>query len=103
MDFMTAPVSEVLYKTPAEIEAWLLLKRAKPLDQRFLRWLVLDALFVRQHGLCARCSSPLGRLVDMDVDHVVPRSKGGGDELSNLQLLGTGCHRRKTGEDLSNG
>lgn len=93
-------INEVLYKTPSEIEAWLRLNRGKRLTQHFLRWLVLDALFVSQQGLCTRCGQELGRLTDFDVDHKVPRCKGGLDHLTNLQLLCTGCHRIKTGEDL---
>jgi 5-methylcytosine-specific restriction protein A len=36
-----------------------------------------------------------------DVDHIVPRSKGGTDVSSNLQALCGPCHRTKTGREGS--
>ena len=31
----------------------------------------------------------------MEVDHVLPKAKGGTDQPSNLQLLCSGCNRSK--------
>ena len=31
----------------------------------------------------------------MDVDHILPRSRGGTDRRDNLQLLYSGCNRSK--------
>jgi 5-methylcytosine-specific restriction endonuclease McrA len=42
-------------------------------------------------GECQRCGSPASH-----VDHVIPKHKGGTDELSNLQALCSGCHTFKT-------
>lgn len=36
----------------------------------------------------------------MEVDHTIPRSKGGLDKYSNLQLLHRQCHTNKTAKDL---
>ena len=36
-------------------------------------------------------------------DHIVPRSLGGADDLTNLQSLCTSCHNRKTRLDGSSG
>jgi RNA-directed DNA polymerase len=36
----------------------------------------------------------------MEVDHIIPKSKGGKDEYSNLQLLHRQCHVEKTKKDL---
>ena len=57
-------------------------------------------LFKRQNGRCAGTCGPdrKGRELDLDlfeVDHVKPRSKGGEDVDSNLQLLCPTCNRRK--------
>lgn len=41
--------------------------------------------------LCAECSSP----DSITVDHVVPLSRGGGDELDNLRFLCGPCNSRK--------
>ena len=57
-------------------------------------------LYDRQKGRCAGNCGPdgKGRILDLDlfeVDHVVPRSKGGEDVDNNLQLLCPTCNRRK--------
>ena len=58
-----------------------------------------ERLFGNQRGVC---NTPFcGRRLDFElfeVDHVVPRSKGGGNELANLQLLCAECNRSK-GDD----
>lgn len=41
------------------------------------------------------------RLVLMTKDHIVPRSKGGTDDLTNLQTLCTNCNNRKGDKDLT--
>ena len=48
----------------------------------------------KQKGKCAGC----GRKIPADlqeIDHIQPVSKGGGNELRNLQLLCATCNRRK--------
>ena len=42
---------------------------------------------MRDHHLCVRCKS-----MATEVDHIVPVSQGGGDELSNLRSVCTLCH-----------
>ena len=37
----------------------------------------------------------------MEVDHIIPKSKGGRDEYKNLQLLHRHCHDKKTANDGS--
>lgn len=52
------------------------------------------SLWIRQKGVCPRC----GQLLDAsghqrtDIHHRIPRSKGGTDRLSNLELLHEHCH-----------
>ena len=51
-------------------------------------------LFGQQEGLCAECKG--GFLFKLfEVDHRVPRSRGGTDHLDNLQLLCSSCNRIK--------
>lgn len=45
-------------------------------------------------GICARCGKKL-KLETMTVDHVVPRSKGGGNVLDNLVALCFDCNHNK--------
>lgn len=37
----------------------------------------------------------------MDVDHIMPRSKGGTDHPDNLQMLCSGCNRSKGGRTMA--
>jgi HNH endonuclease len=52
---------------------------------------VRAAVIVRDGGRCRACYSA----VDLQIDHIVPVSKGGTCEESNLQTLCGRCNRRK--------
>lgn len=41
-----------------------------------------------------------GKNLSMDVDHIIPISRGGTDSYSNLQYLCPNCHRQKTELDI---
>ena len=57
-------------------------------------------LFGRQEGRCGGCKVEfLFRI--MEVDHVVPRSRGGSDHPDNLQLLCPNCNRVKGDRDMA--
>ena len=57
-------------------------------------------LFGRQEGRCGGCKVEfLFRI--FEVDHVVPRSRGGSDHLENLQLLCPNCNRIKGDRDMA--
>jgi len=49
------------------------------------------AVLVRDGGRCRRCR----RAVNLEMDHIVPVSKGGKTEESNLQVLCRRCNRAK--------
>ncbi len=51
-------------------------------------------LFGRQEGVCNGCGRRFC-FEQMTVDHIVPRSKDGGNELANLQLLCQPCNNLK--------
>ena len=47
---------------------------------------------------CVLCGVGPGE-ARLEVDHIVPRSKGGSNELTNLQTLCDGCNRGKSNLD----
>lgn len=48
---------------------------------------------------CVRCGGKF-RKGDMDIDHIIPRNRGGGDSEWNLQCLCVHCNRSKQ-DDMS--
>ena len=57
-------------------------------------------LYGEQEGICVGCDTHFPFRV-MDVDHILPRSKGGTDHPDNLQLLCSGCNRSKGGKTMA--
>ena len=57
-------------------------------------------LYGEQEGECAGCGTHFPFRV-MDVDHVLPKSRGGTDHPDNLQLLCSGCNRSKGGGTMA--
>jgi len=52
---------------------------------------IRSAVLVRDGGRCRRCGSAR----NLEIDHIVPVSKGGASEEENLQTLCRRCNRRK--------
>ena len=57
-------------------------------------------LFGRQEGRCAGCKYEFPFRI-LEVDHVIPRSRGGSDHLDNLQLLCPNCNRIKGDREMA--
>ena len=57
-------------------------------------------LFGRQEGKCNGCQTEFPFRI-FEVDHVIPRSRGGTDHEENLQLLCSHCNRVKGDRDQS--
>ena len=60
-----------------------------------MRWLV----FKRDNWKCVACGRSAKDNVILHVDHIVPRSKGGRNELSNYQTLCENCNIGKSNRD----
>jgi hypothetical protein len=50
------------------------------------------AVWRRDDGKCARC----GNRENLEYDHIVPVSKGGGNTARNIELLCESCNRKKS-------
>ena len=55
---------------------------------------VKNQLFMTQKGRCSYCGRT-HRIHYLEIDHKHPFSRGGGNEIGNLQLLCTPCNMRK--------
>ena len=58
-------------------------------------------LIKKQKGKCPHCGLHFTSEDLLEVDHIVPKSKGGKDTYHNLQLLHRHCHDTKTASDGS--
>ncbi len=51
---------------------------------------------IQKHGaVCALCNKKFNSKKDITIDHIIPMSKGGIDELSNMQLAHDYCNLMK--------
>ena len=49
-------------------------------------------VYERDNGKCKQCGSDR----DLQFDHILPHSKGGSDEVENLQILCKTCNSKKS-------
>ena len=55
---------------------------------------VKQRLYKEQQGKCKACGEDF-KIWNLEIDHIVPKSKGGGDYYENYQLLCGNCNRIK--------
>ncbi len=55
---------------------------------------IKNRLFAEQKGICKGCGKNFDT-ENFEIDHIIPKSKGGGDYYDNLQLLCGHCNRVK--------
>ena len=55
---------------------------------------VKEKLYEEQKEKCNACETKF-RILDLEIDHIIPKSKGGGDYYENYQLLCANCNRIK--------
>jgi RNA-directed DNA polymerase len=63
----------------------------------------VSTLLKKQEGKCTYCKLYFQEKDVMEVDHKIPKSKGGKDSYDNWQLLHRHCHDTKTTKDGSSG
>lgn len=60
-------------------------------------WGIKRVKLLRDHPYCTLCGARPSKdnEVELDIDHIEPASKGGSDDVSNLQVLCAQCNRAK--------
>jgi 5-methylcytosine-specific restriction protein A len=53
-------------------------------------------ILTRDNGLCIPCQKRGKFTPATEVDHIIPKAKGGSDDHDNLQSICTQCHNEKT-------
>ena len=53
-------------------------------------------ILVRDDHLCQVCLNQGKLTPGNEVDHIIPKAKGGTDDQDNLQTICTDCHKQKT-------
>lgn len=72
-------------------------KRPSPSQgNRPANWRKIAQRQLRAFPLCASCEAKGKVVVATECDHIIPISKGGSHDLSNLQSLCSPCHALKT-------
>lgn len=66
-------------------------KRSKSLPRRWQR----NHLIAKHGAICAICEKPFKKLKDVTIDHHIPLSKGGADDLDNYRLAHFDCNQLK--------
>jgi len=66
-------------------------ERRAPNGRRAFSRKKLLAVYQKSNGLCVACKQS----ENLEVDHIVPLSRGGSNDLENLQLLCATCNRSK--------
>ena len=61
-------------------------------QSRYISTTTKKIVYSRDGGMCRCC----GTRVDLEYDHIIPFSCGGGNEASNIQLLCMRCNRSKS-------
>jgi len=56
---------------------------------------VKESLYKEQNGRCNGCGTVFD-IWNLEIDHIIPKSKGGGDYYENYQLLCGSCNRIKS-------
>ena len=58
------------------------------------------AVFDRDNFTCRYCGRSTDDQITLEVDHVIPKSKGGGDEMENLVTSCCECNRGKSAKTI---
>lgn len=64
---------------------------------------IRQRILKRDEGLCQPCLAEGRTSPGVQVDHILPRARGGDDSDTNLQAICEACHRAKTARESRGG
>ena len=71
---------------------WIRFKNEyRPANKRYIPKATRKAVLIRDNYRCVKC----GNQKDLHMDHIIPESRNGSNELENLQVLCKDCNLRK--------
>jgi 5-methylcytosine-specific restriction endonuclease McrA len=82
-----------VFRSPSVIRLIYMIRRPRPRVK-----LTRREVFIRDNFTCQYCGRQAG---DLTIDHIVPRSRGGGHTWENLVSACKTCNHRKGGKSLS--
>lgn len=107
------PIAVLLKHSTTRFRRYVKVKgNSSPYDGNFVYWSTrmgrhpeltyrVARLLKQQKGKCAHCGLYFKNEDVWDIDHIVPKSLGGKNEVANLQLIHRHCHHQKTALDGS--
>ena len=69
--------------------------KTKPKRSRYIASTIRYAVLTRDNNRCVACGVT-AKEAQLQVDHIIPFSKGGSNDLDNLQTLCIDCNRGKS-------
>ena len=76
-------------------------RRRDGLSNRIRRIVIRDGPVCQLCGELVNLRAPPWDVLRPSVDHIIPKSKGGSDDLANLQLAHADCNSRRGNEDIA--
>ena len=81
-----------------QYEQLRLLYQVEHYTPHLLRKLFSIAISACVYPECAYCQKPINRVDELSIDHIYPKSRGGQDNVENLQPMHAACNSRKGNE-----
>ena len=84
--------AKFINKVDRKFQKWIRFKNEyRPANKRYIPKPTRKAVLIRDNYRCVKC----GNQKDLHMDHIIPDSKNGSNELENLQVLCRDCNLRK--------
>ena len=84
--------AKFINKVDRKFQKWIRFKNEyRPANKRYISKPTRKAVLIRDNYSCVKC----GNQKDLHMDHIIPESRNGSNELENLQVLCKDCNLRK--------